>query len=289
MLAVVRRRRRADTRWIVALATLVCASGSEAIVFDDGLTHVVDAANSYPFDSAEVRDSSGGAPTHLTLLSGGEIGTGEGFSGALAVFEHSGCEVSGGEVPRLYTYGDSTAEVSAGEIRGQVNARYSSTVRISGGSIGSGDRSESIYIKENARVEMSGGVNERSIQVFDAGEIGISGGTIGFGWSDGNLRLTDQASAVVSGGQFNPEFDFLVLQESTLTIVGEGFNYAFGEVTPLSGTLEGILADGSAISVTFGRASTARIVLAPEPGAESWAAALCSVMVLKWVRRTVHS
>ena len=57
----------------------------------------------------------------------------------------------------------------------------------------------------------------------------------------------------------------VALGSGTITIAGIGFNLPLGNITATSGTLTGVLLDGSALSVTFGRASTATIMLVPEP------------------------
>ena len=50
-----------------------------------------------------------------------------------------------------------------------------------------------------------------------------------------------------------------------MEIHGSDFNLPFGDITATSGTLTGILADGTPLNVDFGRASTATITLVPEP------------------------
>jgi hypothetical protein len=39
-----------------------------AITFDDGMLHVIDAANSYPFEFSDVRDDVLGSPTILNIV-----------------------------------------------------------------------------------------------------------------------------------------------------------------------------------------------------------------------------
>jgi hypothetical protein len=59
--------------------------------------------------------------------------------------------------------------------------------------------------------------------------------------------------------------DILALASGIITISGSGFNFPFGDLVPLSGTLTGVLSDGTPLNVNFGRASTATITLIPEP------------------------
>ena len=93
---------RSLTRFPVVLACLVATSvlvlGTEAraVVFDDGMVHLIDAGNSFPFEGAIVRDGSGAASTSVQLVDGGEIGTE--VEGDLEAFENSVVNISGGRI-----------------------------------------------------------------------------------------------------------------------------------------------------------------------------------------------
>ena len=56
---------------IALLVPLTLASGAQAVTFDDGLVHVIDAANSFPFESVEAIDSASGDPTTVNVVDGG--------------------------------------------------------------------------------------------------------------------------------------------------------------------------------------------------------------------------
>ena len=56
---------------LVAAFSIFLALNASAIVFDDGLVHVIDAANSFPFESAEAIDSASGHLTTLNVVDGG--------------------------------------------------------------------------------------------------------------------------------------------------------------------------------------------------------------------------
>jgi hypothetical protein len=47
---------------------LMFAGAAHAVVFDDGMVHVIDAANSFPFEDVIVNDSTVGESTTVELL-----------------------------------------------------------------------------------------------------------------------------------------------------------------------------------------------------------------------------
>ena len=47
---------------------------AKSVTFDDGMVHLIDANNSFPFESVIVRDGPGSTTTTVNLVSGGEIG-----------------------------------------------------------------------------------------------------------------------------------------------------------------------------------------------------------------------
>ncbi len=55
--------------------TVVASSPAKAIIFDDGQVYVIDAANSFPFESVDVRNGPGVSTTTLELVDGGDIGS----------------------------------------------------------------------------------------------------------------------------------------------------------------------------------------------------------------------
>ena len=80
---------------LAAFSALV--ADAKGVTFADGLTHIVDAANSFPSDSdSSVLDGPGNAPTTVEIVTGGEIGTAVG--GRLQVLGSSVVRVSGGSI-----------------------------------------------------------------------------------------------------------------------------------------------------------------------------------------------
>jgi hypothetical protein len=56
---------------IFAAALFILGTDAAAITFDDGLVHVIDAANSFPFESVEAIDSASGDLTTVNVVDGG--------------------------------------------------------------------------------------------------------------------------------------------------------------------------------------------------------------------------
>jgi hypothetical protein len=56
---------------LVGALSILLARNASAVVFDDGLVHVIDAANSFPFESVEAIDSASGDPTTVNVVDGG--------------------------------------------------------------------------------------------------------------------------------------------------------------------------------------------------------------------------
>jgi hypothetical protein len=120
---------------VLFAALLVMTSPAGAVTFDDGQVHVIDAANSFPFEGVTVLDSSLSVPTTVMLIDGGEIGTsisGAAISlvGDTSVFEMHGGILegtltaagmgrvlyTGGQVDRIEIDAQSSAEISMGEV-----------------------------------------------------------------------------------------------------------------------------------------------------------------------------
>ena len=98
-----------------ALATLLFVAGdAQAVTFNDGLTHIIDAANSFPFEDVIVLDGPGPSTTTIEIVAGGEFGTGIG-DGDLQVFDSTAVIMSGGEIARtLGVQGAAHAILSGG-------------------------------------------------------------------------------------------------------------------------------------------------------------------------------
>ena len=103
----------------IVLGILFGVSSAHAVTFDDGLLHVIDAANSYRAEDVLVLDGPSGATTTIHLVTGGEIGTISDDS--LRLEEHSFVEISGGTIGQTLRLGDfSQAVISSGLIQIQI-------------------------------------------------------------------------------------------------------------------------------------------------------------------------
>ena len=82
------------SRWLPLAPLLLALSAPTsgwAITFADGIVHVIDSSNSFPF---EVLDGPGPSTTTVEIVAGGEIGTG--INGDLQLFDSSIVIMSGG-------------------------------------------------------------------------------------------------------------------------------------------------------------------------------------------------
>ncbi|MEZ6119663.1 MAG: hypothetical protein R3C28_24280 [Pirellulaceae bacterium] len=89
-------------------------------------------------------------------------------------------------------------------------------------------------------------------------------------------RATDDATIELIAGNFNVtnlksdgsedvSMHLDADERGTIIVHGSNFNYPIGEVTDLTGAIEGMLVDGNAFHWNFVRTSDARILLVPEP------------------------
>ena len=107
------------------------------------------------------------------------------------------------------------------------------------------------------------GVVESSFAI-NGGRLEILGGTFGAGYEVTSLS---RGSALIMAGPFQTPVGgtpLEILGTTHLEIVGTNFNYPLGLISDAAGavgTLTGTLADGSALSIDFQKASTASILL----------------------------
>lgn len=89
------------------------------------------------------------------------------------------------------------------------------------------------------------------------GVVELHGGSVG-----GDAFTEDSGVVELHGGTLGGML--IAIDDSQIRVFGTNFNYPLGEIPDTSGTLTGVLADGTPIDVPFARASTASI-LVPEP------------------------
>ena len=276
---------------IATLSTLPARNASATIIFDDGSFHVVDAANSFPFDNVEVRNA-----TTLIIVEGGEIATqlprgasviaddvsevimyGGMLGGSIVANSATQIFVSGGMLVGSVICSDQAIIIIDGGAGDSVGACNNGQIFFSDGAfnnIGGGGASSVLHITGGSLVAGPGsGGNSLSsgglVTISDAtlhGEI-TANGFADFRINSGIIlgNITTQSSGVVEiiGGSLSG--DLLALDSSMIVLIGPYFNFPFGDITANSGTLTGILADGTALDVNFGRSSTGTITLVPAP------------------------
>jgi hypothetical protein len=103
---------------IFAVALFVVGADAAAITFDDGLVHVIDAGNSYPFDKVYVYDGPSSIATTVEVVTDGEVGTLlPGFPHSIQAFENSIINIYGGRVGwSMEVNGSSVVNISGGLI-----------------------------------------------------------------------------------------------------------------------------------------------------------------------------
>ena len=232
----------------------ISAAANAVIIFDDGLVHTIDTG--LITDDVRVTDSQGGASTTLNL--GGDV---EQTSGEITLFDSSILSVSGSAaLGGISAIDDSDVTISGGTIDGKLAVVGDSYAVMTGGDLLRDVGADSIFVA--GRMDISGGVIGGEVVSTITGNlqavINISGGHF-FGRINTNGGIYN-----ITGGEF---FNDLLCQGSgSITIIGSSFNFPFGDIIPTSGTLTGILADGTPLDVDFFRHSSAMITL-PEPSA----------------------
>ena len=269
---------------LVVASVFVLGTEASAVVFDDGTVHVIDAANSFPAEGVLVTDSPGGATTTLIVVTGGVIGSAS--SDDLVARDSSEIIIEGGSIAGATVLRDATTgRISGGSFGNTIScnnictitggvgrsiiANLGGVIDLSGGDFttlspresgvinfagGSVDRFE---VSSDEVLNMSGGSESggtSTIQEF--GVLNVSGGEMGEG---GVIRLFGSGQFRLSGGEIASSLD--VRDASRVEIRGDSFNLPAGDVATTSGIISGVLSDGSPLSISFVRASTATITL----------------------------
>jgi len=299
---------------VVAASSMVVARNASAVTFDDGRVHVVDAANSFPFEGVLVDDGPPPRPTTtLEVVSGGEIGTvteddvtafgisevtisggtlGRDlwlydttdlrmFSGlvtrTIRVQDNARATIFGGSALTLFTMGQSLAQIVDGVI-GELNTNGQSSVSVIGGEITQFFRVNSDSRVSVEDVEISCTENpECHLRVSDEGYLRFRGGHV-----EGDFVTTNLGFAILEGGTIAGSL--FALDGSGIWIRGSDFNYPIGEIWEASGTLTGTLLDGTPINIAFEQDLTAQILL-PEARALTALGSGIAILGLLYRRR----
>ncbi len=204
-------------RMTLLLAWLVVAAPIEAVgvVFDDGQTHTIGAANSFPGEEVFIRDSPQGRPTTVELVPGG-------VAGAVRVFGSSRFRMTGGQVlGHAFANDGSEIEISGGAVLG-VGARGTGVATIEGGvaNVASASDAGTLYLRagtvgnvfigadwtstESATGRITGGLVTGGLQVDGASTGEIKGGTF-LGEVACVGRSPSEVRCQISGGTFANE------------------------------------------------------------------------------------
>jgi len=178
-------------------------------------------------------------------------------------FVYGGEDIYG--LHRVYLSEQSKMTLHDGELQGWVIVR-DATFTMNGGKITTiaNQISGMLDLTDTAYAEINGGTIDR-IQTFIQSNADINGGTIRL-----LSHLSTTGKTVIKGGNIaNLEHGSATDPVGDVEIYGTSFNYPFGEVDDLTGTITGTLANGDSLNMAFTRASAARIVLIESTTAET--------------------
>lgn len=240
--------------WILVVFS-VCMSQQVArgdLIFDDGANHVV---NSTVNDFVVVANGPGAIPTVVTFQASADITGTDPFDDTVFSLGTSTINVQGGSFQDdVSAYQRSNLNISGGNLNDDVIAFNRATLTISGGTI-----ADDVELFDRSSGIITGGTFGEDIEVF-GGSLEISGGT--FFTKD----LSDLDTGIGVGGN------------GQLTLIGRSFqingmNVGSGLITPTTGTLSGVLLDGSTFSnIPFTRnlngnnaLGTFQLTAVPEP------------------------
>jgi hypothetical protein len=159
------------------------------------------------------------------------------------------------------------ANVYDGLINGGLKARGSSLVNVYGGNM------NILTAKDSSLVNIySGSMFE--LRANETSEVNVYGGT------KDNVVAKAGVINIYGGLILNGLYPF---EDGRINIYGTGFNYPYGPIIDISGTLTGTLRSGESINWDFDRQDAASIYLIPAPGALVLGS--LGVGLLSWLRR----
>jgi len=241
-------------RSIVLLMIVLCLGASMAeadVVFEDGGTHDISERID---DNIIVRDSPDPdpVPTTVNLQSGGRIyddvsvyntsivNTYDGsyIRDDVSATDESTVNIHGGLIiDKVSVVSNSTLNVYNGQIRDGIMARQGGTVNFYDG-----------WIENDLHGDNDFGENGSTINVY--------GGVIG-----DNLQANDDSIFNVYGGEIGGGIYANI--NSVINIYGTGFNYPYGPIGDMEGTLTGTLSNGDLLNCLFGQYDGSSINLMP--------------------------
>jgi hypothetical protein len=121
---------------LFAAASILLGAQAAAITFDDGLVHVIDAGNSYPFAAVTLDNGPSSTSSGIDVVPGGDVGTS--VPADLRALSHPFVNATGGEMgTSVVLEQDSEAPVSGGMIRGSMDSLHNARINILRGAVSS--------------------------------------------------------------------------------------------------------------------------------------------------------
>jgi hypothetical protein len=240
--------RRTGSSCLLLLLLWVSGPLCKAELYFDGGVHNVNS----PLSGAPVVvfDDFGGNPTTLNWLPGAANGT-----RSVGVLQTSQFNMFGGSVGRnIFAFHSSRVNISGGVIENDIKAFGRSHVEVSGGVV-----KDDIEAYRRSTVLVTSGIIEDEIQAWGNSRVRILGGSIG-----DDIESYRRARVHLFGGSILDAIE--ASGRSRIFIHGSGFNYPYGPIPDLTGTLIGTLQTGGFLNNSFERFSPlANIVLVPVP------------------------
>lgn len=283
---------------LLVFALTIPGTPSQAIVFDDGGTHLVDTDLLGKDGGVTVRDGPGPATTTVTVTSTLEQGAGVTGISDLTL---DGATTGGS----TFALDDATLAVMHSDIGNDVYGNHTSTVTVHDVTV-----LNNIFALGYAEIDVSAatvGTPEdtggRNLYANDSAFIRAHTGTVVlddvFTNGQGTVVLEDvevgqrlfangTSQIDILGGSIAE--DIASNGESTVRIFGadfavDGSPVPLGPITALSGTLTGELSDGSPLDIPFARAETATILLTEVPEVAAPLMLAAGILVLLGARR----
>jgi hypothetical protein len=200
---------------------------ADAVTFADGLVHTIDAANSFPLESAIVMDGPGGATTTVRVVAGGQVSGIEaygssfidvqgGSAGGIEAYGSSFIDVQGGGAGSLVLYDNTSASLSGGS--GSSVFGNCALLEMTGGSWGNFGHPDGLFCET---VHMTDGFVQQV--EFNATNAEVTGGEFGTG-DLGRFSVSAQESLVITGGTFGTDSGSLSATGGNVQISGGSWN-----------------------------------------------------------------
>lgn len=264
---------------ILMVALCFCASSAKAsVTLDDGGIHNV---SYFVSGNIDILDGPGPTPTTLNLLTGSEV-----ENDVLAI-QNSRVNLYDGLINgRLEGRNNSLLNVYGGFVFGELEIRGGSTVNVYGGWTSRLETHGSYANIYNGKMDELIANKTSTVNVYDgrvfilyANDISVINVYSGIG----SLLLSNKTGELnFYGGMYDiaePQGGFINIyggslrdglyatMDGRINIYGGNFNYPYGLITDISGTLTGTLRSGESINWNFDQQNALGIYLIPAPSA----------------------